>query len=362
MVKIKVCEPFIGDLEKQYVNECIDKNWLSSTAPPVKMFEDEFAQKFGAKHAIAVNSGGSALFLTLWTLGIRLGDEVIIPTFTMVATAGAVVQCGAKPVFVDCGPDDVNFNVDFIKDKITTKTKAIIPVHIYGHACEMDRIMELAKDYGLYVIEDAAEAHGAKYKDKLVGTFGIAGCFSFYANKLMTTGEGGMIITDNDELADRLRHLRAYDFDDTKHFWHKQIAWNLRMSSLEAAVGRAQLQRLDELIAARILNAKLYDEKLKDIKQIKNFPQRNNELCVFWMYFILAERRDELMTFLADAGIETRTGFFPMHWQPLFLDDKSNYPNADTLGQKGLYLPSSSNLKIEEINYIVDKIKNFYGI
>lgn len=190
---IPVCEPTVSDAERYYVLEALDNLWLSSTAPPVKRFEDEFAKTFGAKHAIAVNSGGSALFLALWTLGIREGDEVIVPTFTMVATAGAVTQCGATPVFVDAEYGGFNIDTFAIREKITKKTKAIIPVHIYGHPCRMDEIMEVARDYGLFVIEDCAEAHGAKYKGQFVGSFGDAACYSFYANKLMTTGEGGML-------------------------------------------------------------------------------------------------------------------------------------------------------------------------
>jgi perosamine synthetase len=206
---IRVCEPSISELEREYVRQALNSNWLSSIAPPVALFEEAFAKRFGAKHAVAVNSGGSALFLALWALGIRPGDEVIVPTFTMVASAGAVTQCGATPIFVDCEPDTANLDVSKIEERITPQTRAIMPVHIYGHPCDMDAIRALARDYRLFVIEDAAEAHGALYKGKPVGTLGDAGCFSFYANKLITTGEGGMILTDDDKLTTTLRHCGA---------------------------------------------------------------------------------------------------------------------------------------------------------
>lgn len=362
---IHVCEPSISELEKKYVNEALDNNWLSSTAPPVANFEAKFSEKFGYKHSVAVNSGGSALFLALHALGITEGDEVIVPTFTMVATAGAVTQCGAKPVFVDTKFGEFNMDPAKIREKITRRTKAIIPVHIYGHVCDMDPIMEIARDYGLKVVEDCAEAHGAKYKGKYVGSFGDAACFSFYANKLMTTGEGGMIVCNSDELAERLRHLRAYDFDDTRHFWHKHIAWNFRMSSLEAAFGLAQLERLEELIEKRRKNAAYYSERLKNVYDIQTYPELENEECVFWMYPILCRfqrvgERDDLMKFLAENGIETRTFFFPMHWQPIYMDDKEKYPHADVLGNHGLYLPSSSDISDEDKNYVIEKIKEYY--
>src|SRR5215468_3676762 len=236
---IRVCEPSLSDLEITYVTEALTNNWLSSIAPPVQLFEEMFAKRFGVRHAVAANSGGSALFLALWTLGIRPGDEVIVPTFTMVATPGAVTQCGATPVFVDAESGTGNIDVARIEEKITPRTRAMMPVHIYGHPCDMDPIREIARQYGLLVIEDAAESHGATYKGTPAGT-----------------------------MADALRHCRAYDFDDTKHFWHKRLAWNLRMSALEAAVGRAQLERLDQLIEARRANARYYAERLGSLVEL----------------------------------------------------------------------------------------------
>ncbi len=358
---IRVCEPSLTDLEKKYVNEALENNWLSSIAPPVQLFEEAFAKKFGVKHAVAVNSGGSALFLALWTLGIRQGDEVIVPTFTMIATAGAVTQCGAIPVFVDSEPETGNIDVSQIEGKITTRTKAMMPVHIYGHPCDMDPIQQLARDYGLFIVEDAAESHGALYKGKPVGTLGDAGCFSFYANKIITTGEGGMIVTNDDKLAYALRHCRAYDFDDTRHFWHKRLAWNLRMSSLEAAVGRAQMERLDALIEARRKNAAHYRKQLEN--QVEFLHEKDYARPVSWMFGILLRdeaTRDGLMAFLAEHEIETRTFFLPMHRQPVYKTTEQ-FPVADDLGRRGLYLPSSSHLTDGEKDTVVRFIREYLG-
>ena len=356
---IHVCQPSLSNLEKQYVNEALDKNWLSSIAPPVRLFEESFARRWGAKHAVAVNSGGSALFLTLWSLGVRQDDEVIIPAFTMVATAGAVTQCGATPVFVDSEPGTGNIDVSLIERKITTRTKAIMPVHIYGHPCDMDPIRQLARDYGLLLVEDAAESHGALYKGQQVGMLGNAGCFSFYANKIMTSGEGGMIVTDDDQLAHRVRHARAYDFDEARHFWHKSLAWNLRMSALEAAVGRAQLERLDELIESRRRNAAYYTEHLGDL--VAPLEAKSYATTVSWMYGLLVrnlEERDGLMDYLAKNDVETRTFFLPMHQQPVYKSAES-FPVAEDLGRRGLYLPSSSHLTKDEKDTVIRHVRDY---
>ncbi len=356
---IRVCEPSLSDVERKHVQEALEHNWLSSIAPPVAQFEEAFAKRFGTKHALAVNSGGSALFLALWTLGTRAGDEVIVPTFTMVATAGAVTQCGATPVFVDCDPDTGNIDVAKIEEKITPLTRAIVPVHIYGHPCDMDPILTLARDYRLSVVEDAAESHGALYKGKPVGSLGDASCFSFYANKIMTTGEGGMILTDDDKLTTSLRHCRAYDFDDARHFWHKRLAWNLRMSSLEAAIGLGQLERLDELIAARRRNYAFYREHLADL--VEFLGEKSYATPVSWMSCLLVrdlEERDGLMAFLERNQVETRTFFVPMHQQPIY-KSREPFPVAEDLARRGLYLPSSSHLTQGELETVARLVRTY---
>jgi perosamine synthetase len=277
----------------------------------------------------------------------------------MVATAGAVTQCGGTPVFVDCEPDTGNIDVTKIEEKITPQTRGILPVHVYGHPCDMDSVRTLARDYRLFVVEDAAESHGALYRGRPVGTFGDAGCFSFYANKLMTTGEGGIILTDDDKLATALRHCRAYDFDDTRHFWHKRLAWNLRMSALEAALGRAQLERLDELIAARRRNYAYYRERLGDL--VEFLAQKSYATSVSWMCALLTrdlEERDGLMAFLERNEIETRTFFLPMHQQPVY-KSREAFPVAEDLARRGLYLPSSSHLTEKELNLVVRSVRAY---
>lgn len=356
---IHVCEPSLSDLEKRYVHEAVEKNWLSSIAPPVRMFEEAFAERWGMKHAIAVNSGGSALFLALWTLGVREGDEVLVPAFTMIATAGAVTQCGATPVFVDSEPGTGNIDVAQIEAKINARTRAILPVHIYGHPCDMDPIKRLARDYGLFLVEDAAESHGATYRGQQVGTFGDAACFSFYANKIITSGEGGMILTNDDKLAHQLRHTRAYDFDEERHFWHKRLAWNFRMSSLEAAVGRAQLERLDELVRLRNDNADYYAEHLDGL--VEFLEQKDYATPVCWMFGILVrdkQERDGLMQHLEDNGVETRTFFLPLHRQPVYKSSDA-FPVAEDLGDRGLYLPSSSHLSAEDKETVVRHVREY---
>ncbi len=359
--KIRVCEPSISELEKRYVMEALSNNFISSVAPPVAKFKEEFAKKIGVKHAVAVNSGGSALFLTLWALGIREGDEVIVPTFTMVATANAVKQCGATPVFVDSEYDTGNINPDLIEEKITPRTRAIMPVHIYGHPCDMDKINLIARDYGLHVIEDAAESHGALYKGKMTGSLAHAGCFSFYANKIITTGEGGMITTNSDDLAYKLKKLKGYHFDDFAHFWHKHLAWNMRMSSLEAALGLAQLERLDELVEKRRKNAAYYTKKLKGL--VETPVEKSYAKSVYWMYGIRVKdekTRNGLMTYLEKNGIETRTFFFPMNIQPIYKTTEQ-FPIAEKLGKAGLYLPSSSHLTDKEKDFVCAKIREFFN-
>lgn len=358
--KIPLCEPDISGLEIKYVTEAIKNNMVSSSAPPVRSFEDAFAKSFGAKHAIAVNSGASALFLTVKALGIGPGDEVIVPTFTMIASPEAVSHCGAKPIFVDCKNDNPNIDPEIIEEKITPRTKAIMPVHLFGIPCEMDKIMAIAEKQKLPVIEDTAEAHGATYQGKLVGTFGAAGCFSFYASKIMTSGEGGMIITENDELAKKIRRLREFDINPKKPYIHELLAWNLRMSSLEAALGLAQLERLDELISKRNRIADYYTGALKNISAVKFFAEPAQTTISTWLFTVFAEKRDGLVVYLGEQNIEAKRVFVPMHLLPPYKEN-GRYPNAELFGEKGVSLPSASTLTREDQNYIIEKIKEFYG-
>ena len=364
---IPVCIPLLGEKELEYVVDCIKTNWISSKGKYVEEFENKFAKYCGCKYGITTTSGTTALHLALASINTKKGDEVIIPASTMIATAFAVIYCGATPVLVDAEPETWNMDVEKIEEKITDGTKAIMPVHIYGHPCDMDPIMKLAKEHDLYVVEDAAEAHGAEYKGRKTGGIGHVGCFSFYANKIITTGEGGMIVTNNEEIAERAKSLRNLCFPKEKRVYlHSEVGYNYRMTNIQAAIGLAQFERIDELAEMRRRNAHLYNKYLKDIEGITLPVEKEWAKNVYWMYSILVEdefgmSRDRLMKELEKKGIETRTFFIPMHEQPVFqnrgLFNGERYPVAEELSRKGVYLPSSSGLKEEEIRYISDVIK-----
>ncbi len=356
---IRVCEPDTTDLEKKYVLEALENNWISPVSPPVERLEKAFSEKIGVKHTIAVDSGWGALILSLRILGIRKGDEVILPTFTMIASANAIRVMGAVPVFVDSELNG-NIDVDLIEEKITPQTRAIMPVHIYGHPCDMEEIWDLTGKYGISIIEDAAESLGSTYMEGYTGTLGDIAAFSLYANKTITAGQGGLITTDNDNWARELRALRAYDFHPEKHFVHRRISGNNRIGGLQAAYCLGQVKRMDELVDARIANAEFYTDNLRDL--VGTPTEKDNVLNTYWMYGIVTaseEERDALMRYLHTEKIETRTFFFPMHWQKPYKSNEE-FPVADMLGKRGMYLPSSSGLKDSERSYVVKKIREFY--
>jgi perosamine synthetase len=366
---IPVCEPMLGGNETKYVLDCLETNWISSAGKYIPAFEEQFARHCGARYGVACANGTVALHLALATLGIGPGDEVIIPTFTMIATVNAVTYTGAKPVLVDSEVRTWNMDVDQIEAKVTEKTKAIMPMHTYGHPVYMDRVWEIAEKYGLYVVEDAAESHGAEYKGQRTGSLGDAGCFSFYANKIITTGEGGMITTNNEEIARLAGNLRDHAFSEERHFWHKYLGFNYRMTNLQAAVGLAQTERFEEFVQKRRDNAYRYTSLLKDIPGITTPPEESWAKSVFWMYSILLDdesgatvpfglSRDELREKLAEKGIETRTFFIPVHLQPIYFKafKGERYPVAEDLCKRGLYLPSASSLTKEEIEYVVGQV------
>lgn len=360
---IPVCEPRLDGNELKYVTECVQSNWISSAGRFIKQFEELFSTKCGCKYGVACTSGTTALHLALATLGIGPGDEVILPAFTMIASINAVTYLGAKPVLVDSELDTWNMDISQIEDKITPQTKAIIIVHTYGHPVDMDRVNEIAKHHGIYVVEDAAEAHGALYKERPVGSLGDMACFSFYGNKIITTGEGGMITTSNKEITDVARNLRDHAFSPDRHFWHKYVGYNYRMTNLQAAVGLAQTERFEELVRIKRENAYYYTSLLKEIPGIVTPPEKEWVKNVFWMYGILVMdefgmSRDELRQKLAKSGIETRTFFIPMHLQPIYYKQfkGQRYPNAEELCKRGFYLPSSARLTKKDIEFIVGVI------
>ena len=371
---IPVCNAYLNGNEKKYLLDCIDTGWISSAGKYVKEFEQKFAKYCDSNYAISVTSGTTALHMALTVLGIKKGDEVIIPSFTMIACAFAVCYTGAKPVFVDIDKNTWTIDVNKIEEKITPKTKAIMPVHIFGNPCDMSKITRIAKKYKLYIVEDCAEAHGATYKNKKVGSFSSISAFSFFANKNLTTGEGGMVVTNNKEYYDKLKYFRnmCYPLDKPRTYEHFDIGFNYRMTNLQAAVGLAQTEKADCYRSLRIKNNKLYKKYLKDVQGIIFQKDQKNSVNVSWMNAILVDEKkygktkEQLVEYLKQNGVDTRFLFTGMHKQKCLKDFKCNmndkYPITDMLTEKGFYLPSSSNLKKTEIKYICDLIKNFKKI
>ena len=367
---IPVCEPFLSGKELEYVTDCLRSNWISSQGRYIPEFEQSFASYCGCRYGVSTTSGTTALHLALASLGIGPGDEVIIPTFTMIATAFAVAYTGATPVLVDSEPETWNMDIGQIEAKLTPRTKAIMPVHIYGHPCEMDSIMEMARKHKLWVIEDAAEAHGAEYKGRRAGGIGHVNCFSFYANKIITTGEGGMVVTDDEEIAERARSLKDLAHSKEQRFFHTDIAFNYRMTNLQAAIGLAQFEKIDDMIERRRNNASLYSSLLSDIEGVTLPVEKVGVKNVYWMYGVLLEdrfglSRDQLMARLKEDGIETRAFFIPVHEQPAFLKmglfGDERYPVAERISQNGLYLPSGSGLTHEQVQIVCTAVRKASG-
>ncbi|WP_326638701.1 DegT/DnrJ/EryC1/StrS family aminotransferase [Streptosporangium sp. NBC_01755] len=346
--KYQVSKPYLAGRELEYLTEAVNSGWISSQGPFVRRFEEEFAQYNGTAYGVACSSGTTALTLALRALGVGPGDEVLVPEFTMVATAWAVTYTGAVPVFVDCG-DDLNIDVSLIEARITPRTKVIMPVHVYGRRCDMDAIMKLAHEYNLRVVEDSAEAHGVR-------PVGDIACFSLFANKIISAGEGGVCVTNSEHLAQQMAHLRSMAFSKEHDFIHKKLAYNFRMTNMQAAVALAQLEQIDEILAIRKRIEKHYDSGLDGIDGITIMPSRD----VLWMYDIRAERREELREFLTDAGIETRPFFQPMSRQPMYFNPDWPALNAARFAADGLYLPTDPGLAESDQEWVIGKVREFY--
>jgi perosamine synthetase len=349
--------------ELRYVTECIESSWISSAGRFVGEFEERFAAAMGCRHGVACCNGTTALHLALATLGIGPGDEVIVPAFTMIATANAVSYTGAAPVLVDAEPATGNLDVEQLEARVTPRTRAIVVVHTYGHPAEMDAVLAVARRHRLAVVEDAAEAHGAIYRGRPVGALGDVATFSFYGNKIITTGEGGMVTTNDADLARVARRLRDHAFSEDRHFWHRYLGFNYRMTNLQAAIGLAQTERIGQLVEARRANARSYSERLRTVRGLTLPAERPEVSSVFWMYAVRVEddfgcSRDELRRRLARQGIETRTFFIPVHLQPIYYRRfrGERFPVAEMLCQKGMYLPSGPGLTAEEIAYVAEQI------
>lgn len=363
---IPVNEPLLNGNEKKYLCECIDSGWISSEGPFVKKFESEMAQKVERKHGISVCNGTAALEVACQAIGIKAGDEVIMPTFTIISCAQAVTKLGGIPVLVDSDVNTWNMDVSQIEQKISKKTKAIMMVHIYGLPVDVDAVLEIADRYGIKVIEDAAEAHGLLYKGKPCGSFGDISIFSFYPNKHITTGEGGMVLVNDDELAEKCRNIRNLCFNNKNRYVHDEISGNYRFTNLQAAVGLAQLERLDEFVKIKMNMGRYYLEKLNDIRMI-SLPMRETEYAnnIFWVFGIILENsiefdNREAQRRLSDLGVGTRTFFWNIHEQPVYknmgLFKEEKYPNAEKLARRGLYIPSGLALTREQMDEVVDKL------
>lgn len=355
---IPVAEPALIGNEKKYVNDCLDTTWISSNGKYIGRFEEAFAEFCGVRHAIACANGTVALHAALLGLGVGPGDEVIVPTLTYVASANAVAYCGATPVFVDSEPVTWNMDPALIESRITERTRGIMPVHLYGHPVDMDPIRELARRHHLFVIEDAAEAHGATYKGKPAGSLGEAGVFSFYGNKIITTGEGGMVVTDNPDLAARIRQLKGQGMDPARRYWFPMLGYNYRMTNIEAAIGLAQLENVAWHIERRRENARWYKEFLQDCPALTLMPEAPWAESVFWLYSVVlnersAQSRDGVMSTLLEQRIETRPFFYPLHTLPMY-NRHETYPVAERLAAGGINLPSSTKLQRDDIEYICD--------
>lgn len=372
MAFIPVCEPMLAGNELKYVTEAVSTGWISSSGKYVTEFEKQFAEYCGCKYGIAVCNGTIALHLALIGLGVGEGDEVIVPTFTMIASAFAVCYTGAKPVFVDADKDTWNIDVKKIEEKITSKTKVIMPVHIFGKMCDMDAIHALAKKYNLYVLEDAAEAHGASYHGAKAGASSDIAAFSFFANKNITTGEGGMVITNNKEFYDRARYFKnvCFPLDGPRNYQHENIGYNYRMSNVVAAIGLAQVEKADDYKEMRIHNHQLYKKYLSDVPGIIFQSDPDNDCVdVCWMNTIVIDpvryghHKDDLIDHLREKGIDTRLLFTGMHKQKAMMDYgcdcSGEYPVCEWLTENGFYLPSSSSLTEEQIKLICGIISNF---
>ncbi len=362
MKRISVAEPKMVGNERRYVLDCLDSNWISSIGKYIGEFEESFAKFCGTKHAVAANNGTTALHLALVALGLEPGDEVIIPTVTYIATANAVRYCGATPVLVDVCADTMNIDPKDIKRKITSKTKGVIPVHLYGHPADMSEVNRIAHEHGLWVLEDAAEAHGAEVSGKKVGSLGNCATFSFFGNKIITTGEGGMVTTDDDTLAERLRLYRGQGMDPKRRYWFPVIGYNYRMTNIQAAIGVAQMEGIDAAISDRNKLASWYDGALKPLERYLILPtQAPWAKQVYWMYNIFlregqAERRDQVMRSLDAMGIETRPVFYPMHELPPY-KESSTYPVADLWAQRGINLPTHQNLTEGDVERIAKSLE-----
>jgi len=361
--RLPVMEPSLGGNELKYVSDCIASNWISSQGKYVTSFEEAFRNFTGGEHALCVSSGTTALHLALAALEIGNGDEVIMPDLTFAATANVVIHQGGIPVLADVTRKTWTLNPAEIERKITERTRAIMPVHLYGHPCDMDPILEIAAKHKLKVIEDCAESLGASYEGRQTGTMGDVGCFSFFANKVITTGEGGMVTTADPALHLKMAILRDHGMSKEKRYWHLYPGYNYRMTNLQAAVGLAQMERIQDFLEHRAHVVARYNEHLGDLRGIQLPPCASWAHNIYWLYSIVIDEeeagitRGELATKLAERGIETRPFFYPVHVQPPYLAfAKGSFPVTEWLSARGLSLPTANDILLEDVDRVCTAI------
>lgn len=363
---IPVNTPLLSGNELKYVSECIETGWISSEGPFVELFESNFAKYIGKKYGAAVSSGSAALDIAFKTLNLEPGDEVIAPTFTIISPVQSIINAGAIPVLVDSDEQNWNIDVSKIESRISHKTKAILVVHIYGIPVDMDPILALCKKYNLYLIEDAAEMHGQMYKNKMCGTFGDISIFSFYPNKHITTGEGGMVLTDDNTLFERAKKYRNLAFEPGgRRFIHNELGWNYRMTNIQAAIGLAQLEKIDVHIRRKREIGLRYYNGLKDISQFQlGLPKNGYSENIYWVFGIVMQSESlalQMIHKLNNEGIGTRPFFWCMHEQPVFnkmgffLEER--YPIAEKIARNGFYVPSGLGLTDEEIDFVINVLR-----
>lgn len=359
---IPVYQPHFTGREKEYVNQCLDSSWISSKGEFIGRFERGFAEYIGSPHATTVNNGTVAIHLALEAIGIGPGDEVIVPTLTYIASVNTILQTGAIPVFVDSLEDTWQVDPADIRKKITAKTKAVMVVHLYGQACDMDAIVSICQEHKLLLIEDCAEAFGTRYKGQHVGTFGDVATFSFFGNKTITTGEGGMVVAKEKSVIERAFHLKNQGVSQTREYWHDTLAYNYRMTNICAAIGLAQLESADAILAKKRLIAGWYKSGLEGLP-LKIHNEQADTVHSFWMCSIAlddAQLRQGLRDHLKSAGIETRPLFYPAHTMPHCAVEQS-FPVAESLGARGVNLPSYPDLNEDQVAKVCAEIRSFFA-
>jgi perosamine synthetase len=363
---IPVNEPLLTEQDYTAVMDAMRSGWISGAGASIDAFEARWAAFCGRKQGIALANGTVALQVAVALLDLQPGDEVIMPTFTIISCALPVVLAGAVPVLVDCDPRTWTMDVNQVEARITPRTRALMPVHIYGHPVDMDPLLELAERYDLQVVEDAAEAHGAEYRGRRIGSFGTSSCFSFYANKLLTTGEGGMLMVDDDHLAERARRMSNLGFQPGRRFLHAELGFNFRLTNMQAALGLAQVDRMDEIVARKRRMGQAYTERLSEVAGLELQVQQPWARSVYWMFgIVLSEQTgldaEQFAARLKTRGVETRPFFLGMHEQPVLRDqglfEGESYPVAERIARQGLYLPSGLGLVDAQIDQVCQAVR-----